>query len=383
MGMLDFILGKGPKEPDLSDVNSKNATIVNGLDGQVPTDYQGYDPHQLSSGDVSQSMVDGSAYDKISTDPRLRDAQMSALNKLGDVSQNGGMTLEDKANMNRMQTDAGMNDKNRRDAIMSGAAQRGNTDSGASIGAQLASSQAANAQESQAGMDIQGQAQKRALQSMQQQGQMAGQMQSQDFNQQAQQAAAKDRIAQYNSGVKYDAAKTNVAAQNAGAQYGATNHNNFQQNQFDNRYKTAGIKYNANTNEGNQRLGQYQSKVDAHQNDENNFVKTAAAAAGAGAAMYAAPAMASDENLKKDVKPVADVDIDAFLTSLNPKEFKYKDSKHGAGDRVGVMAQDVEKSPMGAKLVVNTGEGKHLDVNNVIGALLESVAHLHKTKANK
>jgi hypothetical protein len=364
MGMLDFILGKGPKEPDLSDVNSKNATIVNGLDGQVPTDYQGYDPHQLSSGDVSQSMVDGSAYDKISTDPRLRDAQMSALNKLGE-------------------TDAGMNDKNRRDAIMSGAAQRGNTDSGASIGAQLASSQAANAQESQAGMDIQGQAQKRALQSMQQQGQMAGQMQSQDFNQQAQQAAAKDRIAQYNSGVKYDAAKTNVAAQNAGAQYGATNHNNFQQNQFDNRYKTAGIKYNANTNEGNQRLGQYQSKVDAHQNDENNFVKTAAAAAGAGAAMYAAPAMASDENLKKDVKPVADVDIDAFLTSLNPKEFKYKDSKHGAGDRVGVMAQDVEKSPMGAKLVVNTGEGKHLDVNNVIGALLESVAHLHKTKANK
>lgn len=380
MGMLDFILGKGPKDPDLTDVNDKNQTIVNGLDKEVPTDYQGYDPSQMTDGDVSKSTIDGSAYDKISTDPRLRDARMSALNKLGDVSQNGGMTLEDKANMNRMQTDAAMNDKGRRDAIMSGAAQRGNLDSGAAIGAQMASSQAANQQESQAGMDVQGMAQKRALQSMQQQGQLAGQIQGQDFDQQAQRAQAKDRIAQYNSGLKYDAAKSNISAQNASRQYGATAHNNFQQNQFDNRYKTAGLKYNANTNEGNQRLSVYQGKTDAHQNDENNLVK---GAVGAAAAYGGYAAMASDENLKKDVKPAADVDIDAFLTSLNPKEFKYKDSKHGAGDRVGVMAQDVEKSPMGAKLVVNTGEGKHLDVNNVIGALLESVAHLHKTKANK
>jgi hypothetical protein len=86
-------------------------------------------------------------------------------------------------------------------------------------------------------------------------------------------------------------------------------------------------------------------------------------------------AFASDKNLKKDVKE-SKKHVDEMLEKLKPYTFKYKNSKHGEGDRVGVMAQDLERSKMGKTLVKDTPEGKAIDIKNAIGAVMASQARI-------
>ncbi len=91
--------------------------------------------------------------------------------------------------------------------------------------------------------------------------------------------------------------------------------------------------------------------------------------------------MASDERLKTDIED-GDQRTADFLDSLSAKHYRYKDEKFGAGPRVGIMAQDAEKSELGRFLVMNTPEGKMLDTNKVLSAALASVAHLNKRVKN-
>jgi hypothetical protein len=51
--------------------------------------------------------------------------------------------------------------------------------------------------------------------------------------------------------------------------------------------------------------------------------------------------------------------------------------------RVGVMAQDIEESPIGAVIVEETPHGKVLDTQNLIGAMLGSIKRLDEKKRNK
>jgi hypothetical protein len=86
--------------------------------------------------------------------------------------------------------------------------------------------------------------------------------------------------------------------------------------------------------------------------------------------------LASDERLKKDVRLSPEA-IDAFMASLDPYTFSYKDPFEGVGERFGILAQDAEGSPMGDKLVSHRPDGmKGLDKDKTIGALLASVARL-------
>jgi len=75
------------------------------------------------------------------------------------------------------------------------------------------------------------------------------------------------------------------------------------------------------------------------------------------AAQAAAPAAApSDERIKTDVKQ-GEEDIRKMLDSIEAYKFKYKGDDE---DRVGVMAQDMEKTPMGRSSVVDIGGVKHI-----------------------
>jgi len=98
-----------------------------------------------------------------------------------------------------------------------------------------------------------------------------------------------------------------------------------------------------------------------------------------GTQVIQSPALAaplfSDKNLKKEVKQSKKY-VDEMLEKLKPYTFKYKNSKHGKGDRVGIMAQDLERSKMGKMLVKNTPEGKAIDVKNAIGAVMASQARI-------
>jgi hypothetical protein len=90
----------------------------------------------------------------------------------------------------------------------------------------------------------------------------------------------------------------------------------------------------------------------------------------------------SDENMKKDIKPGnAAKDLEAFVGALKSYDFKYKDpSKPGAskGKQSGVMAQDLEESDIGKQAVMDTENGKMVDYNKLMPAMLASIVELNK-----
>lgn len=88
-------------------------------------------------------------------------------------------------------------------------------------------------------------------------------------------------------------------------------------------------------------------------------------------------AAASDRELKKDVRVVSR-QIDQMLDKLKPAAYRYKnEAAHGEGRRAGVMAQDLEGSEAGRRIVREKPDGKYIDVNAGISAALAAVARLN------
>jgi hypothetical protein len=89
----------------------------------------------------------------------------------------------------------------------------------------------------------------------------------------------------------------------------------------------------------------------------------------------------SDERLKKDAQPSSD-EVEQFLAALEGKTYRYKDEEnHGAGEKLGVMAQDVRKGgPIGKALVEETKDGKLVIAtgDQGVGAMLAGLGNLHK-----
>jgi hypothetical protein len=102
-------------------------------------------------------------------------------------------------------------------------------------------------------------------------------------------------------------------------------------------------------------------------------------AAGSAISLYAK----SDERTKENVEPISGPEMEAFLKRLGSgKTFNYKpdevDATAPAGDRVGVMAQDVKKGgPVGESIVVGK-KPMMLDTQNGMGAALAAIGYLAK-----
>lgn len=169
----------------------------------------------LSPEEAQAELTGRSEMDNISTDPMLKKAQMDALLGLQEISDGGGMTAMDKANLSRIQNEENMRARGQREAILQNAQARGMGGSGLELMSQMQNQQEAATRASQRDLDVAGMAQERALQALIQGGQMGGQMQAQDFNQQAQTAQANDAISKFNAQNKQNVNLTNVAARNA------------------------------------------------------------------------------------------------------------------------------------------------------------------------
>lgn len=331
---------------------------------------------QLTPEEAQLYLQQASETANIQTDPALKQAQMDALASLQEIGE-GGLTASDKAALSGIQRDEQTAARGAREAIIADAQAKGMGGSGLELMAQLKNQQDAATRQSIRDTDVAGMAQDRALAAIQAAGQMGGQMQSTDFNQQFQQGQAQDAINQFNTqnmqntgnlntktrndaqatnlANKQRIADANVATRNQQQQY----NKQLQQQDFDNRYRKAG-----GTAQGYQNLaGQYNAN-----GAQNMQLVGSAIQAGATAAA------ASDENLKEDI---SDFDASAFLDTLTPSKYKYKDpAKHGEGKQVGVMAQDVEKEV--PQMVKNTPEGKYLDYNKAGGPIFASLADIHK-----
>ena len=334
-----------------------------------------------------------SKFGDISIDPRYAQAQKTSLNSLQNIVDSQGLTAEDEANLARIQSRAGAADRGRREAIQDRMRRQGMAGSGLDMLAQLQSNQAATDRQSQAGLDVAAMGQRRKDAAIRDLGGMSTSMRGQAFGEEAQKAQAQDAIDRFNAGQRQSTDMFNVGAQNQAGM--------FNQNRSD---EQARINWGAkeDTRRANTDI-RNQNKRDAFNDDVTirdkksnaklghaNYQQGRADRAdraigqvwqgiGQGAGTAAQAYMASDEDLKKDVQPLSDSDLEQFLDAVKPKKYRYKDKKEGAGDRVGFMAQDIENTPIGAAVVQTDAEGtKRIDDFNLMGALLDSVSMLHK-----
>lgn len=395
------LLAKAAKYYD--DVKVPELQAVNLLGQQ----YQGdVDPSHVNFEGASAVNAGPTELANISADPRLRSAQMKALSQMQDVADQGGLTAQDKADLARTSTEAANADAGRRAAILQNMQARGMGGSGAELLAQLSSSQAATDRAAQAGLDVNAQAQNRALQAMMSTGTMAGNLRSQDYGEQSNAAQAQDAINKFNAqnqtGMnQFNAtAANNAAAQNASLQQQA---NMFNQGQKQNVANANTATQNQQTmynqaqvpqqNFNNQmavaggKSGQAQSASNYHGNKYNTQEQTKAAKQGSiigGLAGLGQAAILSDKRCKTGVKSVKPAHVDAFIKSLKPKTFKYKDPSNGEGTYPGVMAQDMENSDLGKLAVVPDvdGEGhKGIDQTKLNGLMLAAIKRVSdKTK---
>lgn len=97
-----------------------------------------------------------------------------------------------------------------------------------------------------------------------------------------------------------------------------------------------------------------------------------------GGVIGAGATLLSDENQKTAVRSGASK-ASNFLDTLSAKEFNYKPSAGQApGKKVGVMAQDLEKSAVGKQMVKDTPTGKAIDVAQGLGAVLAATAEMNQ-----
>jgi hypothetical protein len=156
------------------------------------------------------------ALGNIQTDPRLVQAQMSALQQLSQTGQMG-MTPAEQAALNQAQNNAASQAQAKNAQIMNQFAATGMGGSGAQLAAQLNNSQASAQQLANNSNQVAQNAQQNALQAISQAGTLGGQMQAQSFGQQAQVAAAQNYINQFNTQNSQQVQNQNVQAANAAA----------------------------------------------------------------------------------------------------------------------------------------------------------------------
>ena len=88
----------------------------------------------------------------------------------------------------------------------------------------------------------------------------------------------------------------------------------------------------------------------------------------------------SDKTQKTEIKSKGGISKE-FLDVLKPYAYKYKDpSMDGAahGRRFGIMAQDLEKSEAGKSIVMDTPDGKKIDVSQGLGLSLAALADINE-----
>jgi hypothetical protein len=413
---------------DNGDEDAQKAAYQNALkaiqDVNVPTiDEQRIALEKLESqGELTPEMVDAISQGdtnlkNISTDPRLKDTQMQALQKL--VQQGSeGLTASDRAAITQINRGVDRDAEARNASILQNMAQRGMSGSGAELAAQLASSQQAMDSANTQGNNLAAQATQRALEATTNAGNLGGQIRSQDYGEAANAAQAQDAIDRFNAANRQQVMSGNVAARNNAQASNLANKQNIAnqnvglanqqemynkglyQQQFNNQMtKAKGIAAQDNTLAGY--YGQQAANTRGMWSGIGSAVDQGAQAAfaggmfgGAGTGVESAKpagfmgpmpekttspnygAILSDKNAKKNITDGTNA-IEDFLDKLHSANYEYKDPNHSPGINTGVIAQDVEKSHVGKNMVSETPEGKQIDVKKGVAAMMAATANLH------
>lgn len=192
-----------------------------------------------------------------------------------------------------------------------------------------------------------------------------------------------------NQGVNLDVLKQNAAAGNAAAAANLTANlqkmglddamqRAYMQNQLDlSAAQTAQVMESIKIKSA-ETLGQAQLTQQANIANQQAKTQQLGGLMSAGGALGAAYlTSASDINLKKDIKKTTK-SLGEFLNSLSVSDYEYKDPKWGKGKQTSVMAQELDKSEIGRKAVMNTPEGKIVDYAKLLPAMLAANVDANK-----
>lgn len=370
-----------------------------------------YNPDQYQwNGDLQLEGVDSgkginyqdidNAFGGVSTDPILREKQLASLGALDSIITGGGFNATDRANLNRVQSEAAQADRGRREAILQNMSARGMGGSGMELLAQLQSSQAATDRQSQAGLDIAGMAQQRALDAIMKQGALSGGVREQDFGEAAQKAQAANAIAQFNANNKMNVNQFNKQNELDVAKFNANTQNNANQanwqgkqniadknieliNQAQMQNKIINPQQNFQ-NQANIAQGKANAQVgmanDWQQNAAQKSAKDGQIINGI-AGLGAAGLMASDKRVKKEIKSINPKDIEEFMLAVKPKSFKYKGSDE---KKQGFIMQDILDTKIGKEIARQDNTGVlGFDPQSLQGVMLAAISELSKEKKDK
>jgi hypothetical protein len=331
-----------------------------------------------------------SVFEEMQLDPTARAAQLDALRGLQDVYQQGGLTAIDRARIADIQEDIGTTNRGAQQAILQNASERGIYGSGLELANRLQAQQASATRGARQGLDVAAEAQKRALEAMMQSGNLAGQVYGQDYQKAADKARAADEINRFNAANRQQQANLNTQARNqaqmlnlgerqriADTNTKAINQNRVRnadliQNRFDNQMRKAQALVNP--------AQAYAESARRQQDKEEEFTGGLI-----NSAIQSGSYLMSDEREKTDVSDAGN-DLDALMAKIDPTKFRYRNpEKDGAapGEQVGVMAQDLEKHPIGRSMVVDTDEGKKIDPMRALSVIMAELANLNEKVGSK
>lgn len=144
---------------------------------------------------------------KISTDPRLREAQYAALEKLQRTS-NEGFTSEDRAALDEAFREEATRERGAREAALQRASQRGLGGSGLEMAELLGSRAASQERIAQRDLQLAAEGRRRALEAARQRAILGGDIRRQEFEEQSAVANAQDIINRFNQQALGSAAGT-------------------------------------------------------------------------------------------------------------------------------------------------------------------------------
>lgn len=166
-----------------------------------------------NAGQINSSNMAG-----VTTDPATRAAQMQALQGMQNEYNTGGASVMDRAAQAQMLNASNQQNRSAQEAILQNMAQRGQAGGGTELAARLQMQQNAGQNNAMSGAQLAGDDRMRALQAMQQAGQLGGQVRGEDFSQASQKAQAQDALNAWNAKNRVGAINTNYSDQMQRAQ---------------------------------------------------------------------------------------------------------------------------------------------------------------------
>lgn len=162
-----------------------------------------------------------SASEGIILDPVYKKAQMDALGSLMDITEADGRDAKFQADASRLQNELNSNLKGNTDAITQNMAMKGMSGGMSELVSKQLATQGAADRQAQLELDLNAQAQERALQALMNQGQLAGSMSQNDFNQKLAKTDRQDAISKFNTQNQQQVSSNNVNTKNNAQQFNA------------------------------------------------------------------------------------------------------------------------------------------------------------------